>query len=43
LQLRYILQQLIKNHKVANNSITTVAGENVSTYLESLEFLDIFT
>ncbi len=29
---------LVKNHKIANNSTTSKAGEKISTYLESLEF-----
>ncbi len=28
----------VKNHKIANNSITNKARLNISTYLESLEF-----
>jgi hypothetical protein len=27
----------VKNHKIANNSVTTEAREKISTYLESLE------
>ncbi len=30
----------VKYHKIANNSATTEAREKISTYLESLEFLD---
>jgi hypothetical protein len=40
---RYILKLLFgENHKIAKNSTTTKARENISTYLKSLEFLKIF-
>jgi hypothetical protein len=32
---------LVKNHKIADNSTTTKAGEKITTYLESLEFFDV--
>ncbi len=31
---------LVKNHKIADNSATDEAREIISTYLESLEFLE---
>jgi hypothetical protein len=33
---------LVKNHKIANSSTTTVASKRMSAYLESIEFYDIF-
>ncbi len=33
---------LVKNHKIENNSMTTKAGEKISTYSESLEFYKLF-
>jgi hypothetical protein len=33
---------LVKNHKIANNLITTKAKEKISTDLESFEFLNFF-
>jgi hypothetical protein len=33
---------LAKNKKIADYSTTTKAREKISTYLESLEFLEIF-
>ncbi len=33
---------LVKNHKIANNLEPTEAMEQVSTYLESLEFYKFF-
>ncbi len=35
---RYVMQQFMKNYKIANNSAATEAREKISTYLESLEF-----
>jgi hypothetical protein len=33
---------LVKKHKIAKNSTTTIARENISTHLESLEFWKFF-
>ncbi len=33
---------LVKNHNIANNSAITQAREEISTYLESLEFQKFF-
>jgi hypothetical protein len=40
---KYVLQLLFsENQKIADYSTTTKAREKISTYLESLEFLEIF-
>jgi hypothetical protein len=35
---RYVLQHLVKSHKIAKNSATTEGREKISTDLESAEF-----
>jgi hypothetical protein len=40
--IRYVLQLLVENNKIANNSATTKDREKISTDLESLEFYKSF-